>query len=158
HEEAGAASSDRDAVLLVGPTHSAKLFLTRALAFILDVPIAQVDGTELAKATTDPDDWPLYKLLQDDDFDLQVPKRGLVCVHYINRPTDQQPLLDLLGGNAKEPLPDLRIKTDGIFFVGGGEFAGPDDIIGRRGRHAEQPITNDDLIAFGMPAALANRF
>jgi ATP-dependent protease Clp ATPase subunit len=66
--------------------------------------------------------------------------------------------LDLSSGNAKEPLPDLRIETDGILFVGGGEFAGLDDIIGRRGRHAEQPITNDDLIAFGMPAALANRF
>jgi len=158
HEEAGAASSDRGAVLLIGLSHSATLFLARGLAFVLDVPFAQVDGNELTKATTEPDESPLYKLFQDCDFDLEAAQRGLVFVDNIDRPCGQQPFLELLTAHAREPVPNLRIETDGILFVCSGEFAGLDDIIGRRGRHAEQPITSDDLIAFGMPAALANRF
>jgi hypothetical protein len=59
----------------------------------------------------------------------------------------------LLGRLWTEPVVSvadrLEIDTRQVLFICGGIFAGLDQSIARSGRHAEQPITGDVLIAYG---------
>jgi ATP-dependent protease Clp ATPase subunit len=51
----------------------------------------------------------------------------------------------------------VKIDLAAILFIGGGAFTGLHEVMVRRGRHPEQPVTGDDLLASGMMPELARR-
>ena len=157
-QEKGTHSGHNHPILFVGKTCSSRLLLARALAHVLDVPFSHGQGQVSAAAPTAPRESPLYNLLHDSDFDLVGAQRGIVFVDGIDHPGARQLLMDLQAGRLDAPLQELRFEVDGILFLCGGVFEGLDESMARRGRHPQQPILADDLIAFGIPADLANRF
>jgi ATP-dependent Clp protease ATP-binding subunit ClpX len=156
----GAAAGGPGGILLVGPTRSSKVVLARALAHILDVPFAHGDGSTLAN--TDPGapggEPLLYKLLLAGDFDLGAAGRGVVYVDGVDHRGVQQDLLKVMDGRMSNALPHgLHMDTADILFLCGGRFEGLDEVIARRGRHPEQPVDGEDLLAFGMIPDLVRR-
>jgi len=66
-------------------------------------------------------------------------------------------LLHLLENGRRNGAPyGVDFDTGGILFLCGGPFAGMDVLRVRRGGIPEQPITADDLIAFGVGRAVSD--
>lgn len=156
-EEQGVPSRNNDPILLVGTTRSSRLLWARVLAHALDVPFGHRKDYLIETRSADAES-PLFTLLKNADFDVASAQRGIVFIDGIDQPSARQPFLDLLAGRIEAPLQKLPFEVDGILFLCGGAFEGLDEQMARRGRHPEQPIAAADLIAFGMPVELANRF
>jgi ATP-dependent Clp protease ATP-binding subunit ClpX len=149
----------RSHVLLVGPSRGSMVFLSRALAHVLDVPFAHGEVNELVPVGPDaqPGEHPLLKLLTAADFDAEAAQGGVVYLDGADQPGVPQPLLELLDGASADLPHGLPMDTTQILFICGGRFAGLDEVLARRGRHPEQPLTGEDLVAFGMSAELVRR-
>jgi ATP-dependent Clp protease ATP-binding subunit ClpX len=146
-------------ILLIGPTRSSKILLGRALAHILKVPFVHGDRQGLQNALIGLQRSSLlFQLLQVGEFDVEAAQRGIVYVDGVDNTETQAPLLQLLESGWKDDAHGLHIDGAGILFLCGGPFLGLDEIRIRRGRHLEQPITVDDLLAFGVLPELARRF
>jgi ATP-dependent Clp protease ATP-binding subunit ClpX len=154
------------AFLVVGPTQSSKLLVARALAHIFEVPFA---GGDITTLTTDgpagrDTDTLLYKLLLASDFDIAAAQTGIIYVGGIDRPDCYPSLARALDRTADYGLPrelqahGLQMDVRQILFICGGRFEGIEKVIGARGRHPEQPMLATDLVAWGMPADLVQRF
>ncbi len=147
-------------ILLIGPTRSSKIFLGRSLAHVLDVPFAHGDGKALQGSSAPPEASSLFlQLLQASEFDVEAAQRGVVYIDRIDQNETQTALLHLLEGGWTNSLPPgLHVDAGGILFLCGGPFEGLDAMQVGRGRHPEQPILMDDLIALGVLPELAGRF
>jgi ATP-dependent Clp protease ATP-binding subunit ClpX len=148
-------------ILLIGPTHSSKLFLARTLAYLLEVPFAHGAVTKLVKPRSKKQlvESVLYQLLQAADFDIEATQRGIVYLDGVDQRDAQRILRKMLEGKAGDLLPPgLEIKVTPILFIGGGTFVGLDQMMARQGRHPEEPITRDDLLAYGLHPDLVSRF
>jgi ATP-dependent Clp protease ATP-binding subunit ClpX len=138
-------------VLLVGPSRASKVLLLRALAHSLDVPFAEGDASTLLQSCRGTEEAVLlaYELLLASDFSPDQIQRGIVYVDGVDRPEAAEPLLRLWDGWAAVPGP-LSPDPAAILFVCGGTFAGLDEVIAHLGRHPEQPVTGDVLVAWGL--------
>jgi ATP-dependent Clp protease ATP-binding subunit ClpX len=148
------------AVLLLGPTRSSKLFLARALAHALEVPFAAGDAQALAKSRYGAEEVEplLYGLLLASDFDAEAAQRGIVYVDGVDRRATQEALLRLWEGGGSTPTDGPpRVDVTHLLFLCGGEFAGLGAVIADLGRHPEQPITGDALLAVGAAPDLVQR-
>jgi ATP-dependent Clp protease ATP-binding subunit ClpX len=137
-------------VLLVGPTRSSKVFQSRALAHALAVPFAEGDGLTLVRSGQAEIDL-LHRLLLAGDFGLETAQRGVVYVDGVDDPATQKWLLQLWEGRGGDSLWDrVQVDVTRLLFICGGVFAGLDAVIARLGRHPEQPIAPEALLALGM--------
>jgi ATP-dependent Clp protease ATP-binding subunit ClpX len=154
------APGDTNAILLVGPTRSSKIFLGRVLAHTLDVPFAHADGKGLQRASAPPESSSLLgRLLQASEFDAEAAQRGVVYIDGVDQTETQTALLHLLENGWRDDLRHrLRLDAGGILVLCGGPFEGLEETRVGRGRHPEQPITADVLVAFGVLPELARRF
>jgi ATP-dependent Clp protease ATP-binding subunit ClpX len=160
------ATAGGNAFLLVGPSQSSKLLVVRALAHIFDVPFASGDITTLtadSPACRDTNAL-LYKLLIASEFDIEAAQRGIIYVDGIDRPEFYPSLAHALDRTADFGLPaelqthGFRLDLGCVLFVCGGRFTGLGEMIAARGRHPEQPLLATDLVAWGMPSDLVQRF
>ena len=144
-------SEGNSKILLLGPSNSAKIFLAGALAHALEVPFAAGDSSGLVQSKhRSMQVLPLlYSLLSACDFDVEAAQHGVVYLDGVDRPQAQATLLHLWQGHVVEPLARLQFDIRGVLFVCSGTFAGLDDAIAQSGRHPEQPVTADALIAAG---------
>jgi ATP-dependent Clp protease ATP-binding subunit ClpX len=62
------------------------------------------------------------------------------------------------GGRKHPEQQYIQVDTSNILFTCGGTFVGLEEVIARRGRHPEQPLTADDLLAFGIAPSLVRCF
>ncbi len=146
-------------ILLTGPTRSSKILLGRALAHILEVPFAHADENGLQDTSIGPGSPSvLFQLLRASDFDVETAQRGIVYVDDVDQRETQAALLQLLEDTQKHGTHHLHVWVAGILFLCGGAFPALDEVRVKRGRHLEQPITVDDLLAFGVLPELARRF
>ncbi len=140
--------------LLISASPSSAIFLARVLAHILDVPFAYAQATALAPTCqpTNSQDSVFFKLLHAANFDFEAAQRGIVFLDGFDSLDAQGMLVNLLRG-VSVLVPDvpspLQIDASSILFICRGAFAGLDGQMVQRGRHPEQPITNDDLLAWG---------
>jgi ATP-dependent Clp protease ATP-binding subunit ClpX len=146
-------------VLLLGPTRSSKVFLVRALAHALKAPFVQGDAaslvrTRIGKLEIEPF---LYNLLLTSDFNVERVQHGVVYIDGADRRDVQEALLQLWEGEPTRAYGPNQIDVTRPLVLCGGEFAGLDAIVARLGRHPEQPITEDALLAFGVVPALVRR-
>jgi ATP-dependent Clp protease ATP-binding subunit ClpX len=148
------------AVLLLGPKRSSKLFLARALAHALEVPFAAGDAQALVKSRPCAEEWLdfLHRLLLAGDFDAEAAQRGIVYVDGVDRPATQEALTRLWeDGGSIGTDGGLRIDVTRLLFLCGGEFTGLGAVITGLGRHPEQPISGDALLAVGAAPELVQR-
>ena len=148
------------AALLLGPTRSSKLFLARALAHALGVPFAAGGAQSLIRPRPGAGEVEplLYDLLRASDFDAEAARRGVVYVDGVDRPATQGALTRLWeGGGSAATDGRLRVEVTGLLFLCGGDFGGLDAAIAGLGRHPEQPISGDALLAFGADPDLVQR-
>lgn len=165
----------RGRILLIGPSRSARRFLARALAHALGVPFAEIpnhsasgpqtralahalgvpfaagDSGGFVKAEYGPEATPLllFSLLEAGDFDVQAAQRGVVYVDGVERAEAQEALVHLWQGPVVELVRGMQLAVRGILFICGGVFSGLHEGIVRSGRHPEQPITAEALVAGG---------
>jgi ATP-dependent Clp protease ATP-binding subunit ClpX len=147
--------------LLVGPTRSSRLFLTRALAHFLKVPFVHGDAAKLIPAGSSEQlaESVLYMLLQTTGFDVAAAQRGVIYLDGIDQGEAQQGLLGILSDTAGDLLsPAMAFDATSLLIIAGGTFTGLDQTLAHQGRHPEQPITHEDLIAHGLHPDLARRF
>jgi ATP-dependent Clp protease ATP-binding subunit ClpX len=153
----GAIPGSKGTILLIGPTRSSRLFPARALAHVLGVPFAHGEAVLPTGRGGEGTEHPLGRLLHASDFDVEAAQRGIMYLDGADQPGAEQTLVPLLGG-ATEGLPrGVRMEAAGILFLWGGQFAGLDEVLARRGRHPEQPVTGEDLLAFGLTPELVDR-
>jgi ATP-dependent Clp protease ATP-binding subunit ClpX len=137
-------------VLLIGPSQGSRIFLARALAHVLEVPFVAGDLPSLLPSAGHAVTYPLvYNLMQAGGYDVQAAQQGVVYVDGADRQEIQGALLSLWRRQAIDITSDLRLDIQRILFICGGKFDGLDEVIARSGRHPEQPLTPDALIAFG---------
>jgi ATP-dependent Clp protease ATP-binding subunit ClpX len=139
-------------VLLLGPSRSSRLLLARALAHVLGVPFAAGDGQALgsgAPATGGLNPL-LYQLLDAADFDIEAAQGGVVYVEGVDHREAQESMLHLWEWDGPVAPGTLHVEVSGILFVCGGAFVGLHEVVTRRGRHPEQPVEADILVAYGM--------
>jgi ATP-dependent Clp protease ATP-binding subunit ClpX len=155
----GAARAEGDHVLLIGPP-SASALLAKALAHALAVPFAHGGASALVpvEGGTHPLEPVLWQLLSDCDFDAEAAGRGIVYVAEVDRPETQAALLRLWEEGAKALTQQLPLDLGNLLFVCGGGLAGLGEVIARAGRHVEQPVTADVLLALGLGPGLVRRF
>jgi ATP-dependent Clp protease ATP-binding subunit ClpX len=154
----GEASGPQSPVLLIGPTRSSKIFLTRALAHAVAAPFAEGDSQALVRAVTEPAEPLLYRLLLASAFDVEVAQSGIVYVDGVDQRATQEALLQLWEGAAGQSSGHrLQIDMARLLFICGGQFAGLGETAAQLGRHAEQPVTREMLARFGMAPDLVKR-
>lgn len=162
HDEAERPSRQGQShVLLVGPTQSSKVLLSRALAYLFGVPFADGNANALLEdnASSQYNNSPLYKLLVASDFDVEAAQHGMVYLDGIDQPEVQPSVRRLFDGLLSNLLPTgLQMETADILIICGASFVGLDEAIARRGRHPDQPIMGDDLLAVGLIPDLVDRF
>jgi ATP-dependent Clp protease ATP-binding subunit ClpX len=157
------------AILLLCPSRSSKVFLSRVLAHTVDVPFGYGDAQALGeRASDDPRlKSPLLQLLQAADFDIEAAERGIVYVEGLDRQDVQEPIRELLEAtvyNVPPPGPKhpgqrtIKINTNNILFICGGSFAGLDHRLAGRRPDDEQPVTTEDLITRGVTPQVVHRF
>lgn len=156
-------------ILLVGPTRSSKIFLARALAHALGVPFAHGEATSLVQTDSGNQggELLLYQLLVASDFDIEAAQRGMVYIDGVDQPEAQEHLRRLLertvrhvplqSGRKHPAQQSIQIDTNNILCLCGGTFPGLAQATVRGGRHPEQPVTGDDLIAWGLSAQMVRR-
>jgi ATP-dependent Clp protease ATP-binding subunit ClpX len=138
-------------VLLIGPSRGSRTLLARALAHVLNVPFAAGELLSYAPSMDGADvTCPLlYNLLIAANFDVEAAQQGVLYVDGADRREVQDVLVQLWQGHIGDAVSRLQIAMQSILFICGGEFAGLDELITSSGRHSEQPITDDTLVAFG---------
>jgi ATP-dependent Clp protease ATP-binding subunit ClpX len=145
-------------VLLIGPAHSSRVLLARTLAHALRVPFAEGDGQSLVRSSFEPFEPLLYLLLYVCGFDAESARRGVIYVDGLDDRITQERLLHLWKRGGRDiTAGGLHIDVSGPLFICGGEFSGLDALIARAGRHPEQPVTAEALLAFGMAPELVER-
>ncbi len=148
--QAASLPEGRRTILLLGPSRSAKNFLARALAHALEVPFATgalrslktKHGSEVASPL-------LLSLLHASDFDLEAAQHGVVYLDGVDQPEVQEASLQAWQQQVVELAGQLRFDIRGVVFVCGGTFAELDEAVARSGRHLEQPVTTEALVAAG---------
>jgi ATP-dependent Clp protease ATP-binding subunit ClpX len=147
-------------ILLVGPSRSSKVLLAHVLASALDVPWAHGEAAALAtKNTPGQEGESLFlRLLEACDFQIEVARCSIVYLDGVDERAGQRAFLKLLQKGVSSALPDdLSFDVSGILFLCGGTFANLDEVMTHRGRHPEQPVNSEDLLACGMLPELVSR-
>jgi ATP-dependent Clp protease ATP-binding subunit ClpX len=146
-------------VLLIGPSRSSKLLLARAVAHVVQVPFAEGNLSSLAEGTggTVSPVPLLYRLLLDSGYYIEAAQRGIVYVDGVDGRDAQEALLRFWEGGDQCVFNGLPFDIRAVLFVCGGTFAGIDQTAERLGRHPEQPVTGDALIASGVMADFVGR-
>jgi ATP-dependent Clp protease ATP-binding subunit ClpX len=141
-------------VLLLGPSRSSKIFLARALACALDLPFVAEDLGGIGKRSEGGEHvlLLLHDLLRGSDFDIEAAQHGVLYVAGAERLDTQENLLRLWQGTIPTTVGGIPLDTRGVLFVCDGTFGNLEDTIVRMGRHVEQPITADLLVAAGARA------
>lgn len=138
-------------VLLLGSSRGAKIFIASALAHALKVPFVAGDSSGLVKSKQDSADVIplLYSLLTASDFDVEAAQRGVVYLDGVHSHEAQEICIHLWQQQVVEPVSRLQFDTRRVRFVCGGTFDGLDEVIAGSGRHPEQPVSADALVATG---------
>jgi ATP-dependent Clp protease ATP-binding subunit ClpX len=148
-EDAHRKKDGQNLLLLVGSSWSSAMLLTRALAYILDVPFSSGRAEQLARLESN--ESIVFRLLNASDFDAEAAQRGIVLLDGMDSRNAQEMLVNDLEGKVEKALPSgLQIEVACILFVCLGPFIGLNEQLIRQGRHPEQPIASDDLLAFGV--------
>jgi ATP-dependent Clp protease ATP-binding subunit ClpX len=107
---AAASRNEGGRVLLIGPSSSAKILLTQALAHVLEAPFAAGDSRDLSTSRHGSEEGVslFFRLLQASDFDLESAQRGVVFVDSSDRPEAQQALLRLWQDNSCRPVTEFQ--------------------------------------------------
>jgi ATP-dependent Clp protease ATP-binding subunit ClpX len=155
------------ALLLIGPAESSRVFVAWALSHLLDVPFARTAATALDRLDSGAwgEEHPLWGLLMASEFNLQAGGRAVLYVEGADRREAQPGLRKLLerpvctwpADSGRSTRSRIQLDTANLLVVCGGGFTGLDALLARRGRHPEQEVMREDLIAFGMPAAVVQR-
>jgi len=146
-------------ILLVGPSRASRLFAGRAISQSLGVPFAFGDQQSVIQSTNRfNSDSLFFELLNAGEFGLAAANRGMIYIDGLHDESTQRAFLNLIDGAANNALPDgLELDVERILFICGANGAGLDQIISTHGRHVEQPIMDNDLIAWGMLPNFVNR-
>jgi ATP-dependent Clp protease ATP-binding subunit ClpX len=149
---AGSRDDGGGRALLIGPSRGTQLLLARAVAHVLEAPFASGDSSGLVQSVQgSADGLPLlFRLLDASDFDVEAAQRGVVFVDGVDRPDAQHALLRLWQEGTCRLAEGLQLAVRGILFVCGGTFAGLDEATARLGRHPEQPVGVEELMAVGV--------
>jgi ATP-dependent protease Clp ATPase subunit len=142
-----------DAVLLVGPSRSSRLYAARALAHALEVPVGEADQARIAESM--PSQFLLGQLLSACDLDLKVAERGIIYIEIGDDPTTQQRTAELWDRSMRDPtIEQIGLDLTRILFVSGGTFRDltAETGITTHGRHPDPAVTAE---ALGMVPALA---
>jgi ATP-dependent Clp protease ATP-binding subunit ClpX len=125
--------------------------LARALAHALEVPFAAADSSGLVETKHGREEVlpPLLGLLHASEFDVEAAQQGVLYLDGVDRPDAQEALLHLWQGQVVESRGRLSFDIRGVLFVCGGTFTGLAEAIARSGRHPEQPVTAEVLVAAG---------
>ena len=149
---------EKSNMLMIGPTGCGKTYLVKALAKLLDVPLAITDATSLTEAGYIGDDIEsvVSKLLAAAENDVEKAERGIIFIDEIDKiakkkntnqrdvsgESVQQGMLKLLegsevevpvGANSKNAMvPLTTVNTRNILFICGGAFPDLDKIIKER--------------------------
>jgi ATP-dependent Clp protease ATP-binding subunit ClpX len=150
--EAAYGATERGArLLLVGSSQSAAMYFAKALAYACAAPFFHAEFASVhAKADrTAAFEGVLHGLLAASDFDLEAAQRGIVFVDGTERQDIQDLLHTFWTGSIADPLGDLQLDARRVLFVCAGTFQGLDEAISALGRHPEQPVSAQALIASG---------
>jgi ATP-dependent Clp protease ATP-binding subunit ClpX len=148
-----ASDGNKHVLLLVGTSRSRAVLLARVLAHIFDAPFAcgQAMNWAATSSATETSAPIFISLLQAADFDVELAQRGVVFLDGIDVSDAQEMLVRLLEEKRFAVVaPSVQIDIASILFVCRGDFAGLDERMVRRGKHPEQPITKEDLLALGV--------
>jgi ATP-dependent Clp protease ATP-binding subunit ClpX len=139
-------------VLLIGPSRSSQIFLSRALAHFLEAPFVGGSKRDLLNRQGGAEEaFPLiYALLKTCDWDIEKAQHGIVYVDGVDHLEVQEVLLRIWDRGFTEVPGRLRVDVRNMVFVCGGAFADLNECAARLGRHPEQPITREVLTSFGM--------
>jgi ATP-dependent Clp protease ATP-binding subunit ClpX len=138
-------------VLLVGPSRSSRLLLARALAHAIGVPFAATRfGAEGGQPV-------LLELLGACDYEVDLARFGIISVDGLDQRVAQEALLRPADWMQDASLRRMQFDFSQILFIGGGEFAGLDETVAGMGRHPEQPVTGEALLALGVLSELVAR-
>lgn len=184
---------DKANVLLVGPTGSGKTYLIESLCKELEIPFGITDATALTESGYWGEDVEniILPLLENSNMDPDLAARGIVYIDEIdkiaidnNRGRDvsgrgvQRSLLKILEGkivpvtpNRSKWIDHIMVNSHNILFIGGGAFAGMEDIINKRkgnrsiGFHANDhdrsnimaSLMPEDIISYGFMPELVGR-
>ena len=161
-QQQGSPAPDQWGILLLGPSQSSKLYLTRVLAHIFDVPFAHGDPRRAIGGPAGQEfNALLYTLLVAGDFDIEAVQHGMVYVEGVHEREVQEVLLEMIQGRLMQnPLPPLQIQMDftNILFFSGSESPGLANVTTWQGRNLKQPAMSEDLIATGVIPELARCF
>lgn len=151
---------EKSNILLLGPTGTGKTAMVKAIAEMVNVPIAIGDATTLTEAGYVGEDVEnlILNLIHSAEFNIQRAEIGIIYIDEIDkiRKTSsnmsitrdvsgegvQQSLLKLIEGTLasvpptggrKHPQQEfIKVDTSDILFICGGSFAGIEDIISSR--------------------------
>ena len=157
-------------VLMIGNSGMGKSALVRALATVMEVPLAVGDATSLTEAGYVGDDVEtlLSRLLQASENNVQLAEMGIVYIDEVDKLAKktpgsssrdvggegvQQGLLKMLegsvcsvnpgGGRKQSDQKTTQVDTSNILFVCSGTFAGLDDIISQRSGKAKMGFNTE---------------
>lgn len=153
-------TEDKNLLLLVGSSRSGAGFMARALAHVLAAPFAsgQAKDLILTFSSTQQRESTFFKLLSAADFDVTAAQHGIVYLAGIESREAQETLLQVLREGVRSAIPpQLRMEISPILFICQGDFLGLDEEMTQRGRHPEQPIVCEDLLACGVSAEFVRR-
>jgi ATP-dependent Clp protease ATP-binding subunit ClpX len=148
-------SDGKGRVLLIGSSPSSQKFLARGLAHTLNAPFAAGDARSLS---TSGNSNLFFELLIASDFNVESAQQGVVYVTGLDKADAQGALVRLWQDSFSEPVNDLGLDVRGMLFICGGAFSGLNEAIRTLGRHPEQAVTTESLLAVGLRSDVAKCF